>query len=440
MAHPAFFPYMLAFVAVLSGFFSSFVVALNTSSTVLIFARDAPSAASAYSGLRGYGIPYEVVEVPSTGVTLPLLNSSSTGGNYGAIVVLSEVAYSYTNGFYSALSTAQWQQLYDYQTAFGVRMVRLDVYPGADFGTTTAIPGTGCCDSGVEQLISITNATAFPTAGIKTGQGMTTRGLYHYPAVITNSSIAWEIAQFGAAGSFSSATTAAVINQFDRRQQMVWFSGWGTGWSATSSLLQHAWIHWATRGLYVGFRRIHFSTQIDDVFLPTALYQPSGTTFRLRPDDLANHATWTQSINSRMPAGSKYFIELAYNGNGNIGAAVKVGALDPSTNATCNRKAIVYNQEPSTTELEFQKPLGTGVNIWPTTPTSYNWSLACTQLDPLLQWLSTPTNLNAFAHISHTLYVLGDSGSASHRIANTSQYPRITEQRHLCRCTQRDIV
>ena len=30
---------------------------------------------------------------------------------------------------------------------------------------------------------------------------------------------------------------------------MVWFLGWATEWSQTSNYLQHAYIHWMTRGL-----------------------------------------------------------------------------------------------------------------------------------------------------------------------------------------------
>jgi hypothetical protein len=143
------------------------VPAETVKSTVLIFARDTASAYSAWSGLNGYGIPYQVVIVPQTGVTLPALSSSSTAGNYGAIVVLSEVSYNYggTLGFQSALTAAQWTTLYQYQVSFGVRMVRLDVFPGPDFGATAQ---GGCCNTGVEQLISISNTAQFPTAGLKT--------------------------------------------------------------------------------------------------------------------------------------------------------------------------------------------------------------------------------------------------------------------------------
>lgn len=108
--------------------------ALSMSGTILIFARDAASSYSATSGFNGYGIPYELVLVPQSGITLPVLNSSTTQGNYGGFLLLSEVAYDYGGSWRSALTPAQLQQLYNYQTTFGARMVRLDVYPGPDFG------------------------------------------------------------------------------------------------------------------------------------------------------------------------------------------------------------------------------------------------------------------------------------------------------------------
>lgn len=110
------------------------VNALSMSNTILVFARDTASSYSVTSGFNGYGIPYELVLVPQSGVTLPVLNSSTGQGNYGGFVVLGEVSYNYDNSWRSALTTAQWQQLYDYQNTFGARMVRLDVYPGPDFG------------------------------------------------------------------------------------------------------------------------------------------------------------------------------------------------------------------------------------------------------------------------------------------------------------------
>lgn len=111
--------------------------ALSTKANILIVARDDASARSAHSGLQAYGIPYRVLVVPKTGATLPALNSSATSGNFGGIAIVSDVSYDYgtpPNPFRSALTTAQLKELYDYQKAFRVRMVRLDVYPESQFG------------------------------------------------------------------------------------------------------------------------------------------------------------------------------------------------------------------------------------------------------------------------------------------------------------------
>ncbi len=138
--------------------------ALTTKSTFLVLARDATAAYSAKSGLNDYGIPFEIVVIPSGGATLPVLTSPTRVGNYGAIVVLSEVSYADANGQYaSALTTAQWNALYDYQRMFGIRMVRLDVVPSAATGTRAL---GSCCDAALEQYLTVNDTSAFRSAGL----------------------------------------------------------------------------------------------------------------------------------------------------------------------------------------------------------------------------------------------------------------------------------
>lgn len=49
------------------------------------------------------------------------------------------------------------------------------------------------------------------------------------------------------------------------------------------------------------------------------------------------------------------------------------------------------------------KPLGTGTDLYPKTPSTYpNYAVACTGADELLTWWQDSTNLNSWAHISHT--------------------------------------
>lgn len=155
---------LVAFSSTASADNTTSVGGATVSSTVLVIARDQLAAQNgAVSGLQGYGIPFEILTVPQTGISsLPLLNASATHGNYGGIVVISEVGYNYDNLYYSALTRVQWNQLYSYQTQFGVRMVRLDVFPTTEFGALS-LGGTSA-----DEPVTFTNVTGFSTAGLKT--------------------------------------------------------------------------------------------------------------------------------------------------------------------------------------------------------------------------------------------------------------------------------
>lgn len=369
----------------------------NVDATILVIAKDAYGIQVASSGLNGYGIPFQPLQVPQAGVALPALNSSS-GGNFGGIIIAGQVSYDYGAGnFSSALTSAQWQLMYDYQTQYGVRMVQYDVYPGPAFGASAL---GGCCDTGVEQLMYFSNVGSIPFSGLKTGSaaGVSTQGLWHYPSTITDTNTTTELAKFAAAGSFQEST-AAVINNFSGRQQMVFFISWATDWNPASNFLQHAYIAWMTRGLYAGHRRVNLNTQIDDMMLGTDIYnglgQPTAPAYRVNSADMADVANWVSTIQGKMPTGSFYLPEIGYNGNGAIEAASAVNA------ANC-AGGPVYTEERADTDLEFVKPLGTGSNAWPTTPTTYGYSSTCVKQDALWVWFNKAANRDKFMHLSHT--------------------------------------
>ena len=319
-------------------------------------------------------------------------------GNFGGIIIDSGIVYDYgANGYLSALTTDQWNQLYAYQLAFGVRMVQYGVYPNSDYGVISL---GGCCEAAVEQLFSYTNITSFKQAGLKQNVGISTTGLYHYPASITDKNTTIEIAQFAASsdGTFSTTSTAAVINNFSGREQMVYFIGFATDWSATSAFLQHAYITWMTRGLYAGYRRVNLGTQIDDMMLATDVYYPANTSYRVSATDMTNIASWVTTVNAKLNTGSSYFPEIGYNGNGNIEYAE---ALSSSAQKKCAPGSVEYDEVPTTT-LEYQKPLGSGVDLWPSNFKTYAYTSACLILDPLEVWFSKAANRDKFMHLSHT--------------------------------------
>lgn len=114
---------------------SSFAAAANTvDSTILILARTDYDATSVSFGLEGYGIPWEKVLIPKEGIDLPTLNSSEIEANYGGIVVVGDIAYEYEGSWQTAITDKQWAEINAYQTTFNVRLVRLDEYPGEDYG------------------------------------------------------------------------------------------------------------------------------------------------------------------------------------------------------------------------------------------------------------------------------------------------------------------
>lgn len=122
------------FWGALLAFWVAFSNAITVASTILVLAQDEATSVSGTSGLRGYGIPYEVLTVPEDGTELPELSSSDEEGNYGGLIVLNEVGYEYEGGWSSALTKEQWEAIHEYQVSFGVRLVHLNVFPSEEYG------------------------------------------------------------------------------------------------------------------------------------------------------------------------------------------------------------------------------------------------------------------------------------------------------------------
>ncbi|CAH0056825.1 unnamed protein product [Clonostachys solani] len=403
---------------------SSTLPSATVDSTVLILAKDAATAKLASDGLNAYGIPFQSFIVAQAGSTLPVLNSSSTSGNYGGIIVMSSVSYDYggTTGWQSAITTDQWTLLNNYQLNFNVRMVRIDEYPGASFGTTPGADG-GCCTSPVTQNISFSDTSDFPTAQLKVNAKVGTDGLYHVPATITDSSTTRAVAVFTPDSGSTVGGVAAVINNFNGREQFVWFISWATDWSQTTNWLQHAHIHWMTRGVFVGKRKVHLNDQVDDLQLSTEMFYPQNIPeVKIGVTDLEAHVDWQTSINARLPTGSDFWLELGHNGNGDI---INSTLTDDDMNTNkCNPVDAVYWEQDVQAPNEWRKPLGTGDDVWPTGTKyeTYSWSLTCAKIDQFAVWFTKSANLNHFAHLSHTFSHMSLNNATYHDAKREIQF------------------
>ena len=79
-----------------------------------------------------------------------------------------------------------------------------------------------------------------------------------------------------------------------------------------------------------------------------------------------------------------------------------VAVTTTSGSTSCDPLTAIEFNEGNATALEYQKVVGTGTDVWPPSPVAYSWSLTCASTDDLATWFQTPTNRDAFAHISHT--------------------------------------
>jgi hypothetical protein len=72
--------------------------------------------------------------VPQEGFVMPTLNSTSSKGKYGAIILVDAASYLYASGWASAITQQMWDQIFEYQLHFNARLVRINEYPSTQFG------------------------------------------------------------------------------------------------------------------------------------------------------------------------------------------------------------------------------------------------------------------------------------------------------------------
>ena len=120
----------------------------------------------------------------------------------------------------------------------------------------------------------------------------------------------------------------------------------------------------------------------------------------MRPGDVNQHVQWQAGLNTRLNTGgnpgSNYFIEFGFNGNGNLLYCQSVNVL-----ASICPDPINYIGDQIETTLEYIKPLGTGLDLWPAN-TTFDWIPSCIKADPLAVLWTTPAVRDVFGLLSHT--------------------------------------
>lgn len=279
--------------------------------------------------LDSLGTPYDVWIARSLGgaALKPRLVRGEQQGSYHAVLLTTGgLAYSTDGGatWTSALSPAQWQELWNYEARFGVRQATLYTFPTADYG----FQGTAMGSSAPLHL-RFTSAGAGVFSYVNTPLGVDLKNAYVYLAAAGTPADGGLVTPLltDAAGH-----ALAVVRRWPDGRENLACTFDSNPYLVHWLQLARGLVSWATRGLFLGEHRVHLSAQVDDLFLDAdewpAPMKP-GTSYRMTGDDLRFVASWQQQAQgSGLLAGFR--LDLAFNGWGTTPGLYPGDTLTPA--------------------------------------------------------------------------------------------------------------
>ncbi len=280
--------------------------------TLLIGATGAePSFLAAQDSLDRIGAPYQALIASQQPLTADMLTDDISTCYFNSVIfATSGLGYTDATGAWvSALSTAQWQMLADFETACSAREAIWYAWPSTDLGLnppTTVYQWTDALDAHVADStffasvpatasIPITDATAY---GSSIADAATTALLVDGGGNVL------------LAHHTYSDGREALIATFDQSPYLT-----------HTLALEYDMIRWVTQGMFVGKKRAYLTPQVDDVFIDDDLWVPGvgddGTVIaRITGTDIDALASWQAGFAATLPTGSTYRSVFAFNGVG----------------------------------------------------------------------------------------------------------------------------
>lgn len=283
-----------------------------------------PEIPIAIQSIKAFGIQLDHVVITQNGEPilkghLKVEEQTNVGKYYAIILSTGQLAFQDKDGKWkSALTEDQWKALEEYEAKYHIRRVSLNTWPASYLGVQLAgSPGAESND-----LILAENLGKYST-GMVPGLSSTLLNSWQTPASILDPSRVKPVFYFASKMEGEKPLAAAIINFADQREQMHFFFV-QSRYTMPSLIAAPVWLRWATKGVYLGKRRVYLNAQIDDFFLPTDrwdtvnLRQPGDRSrkFRLNPEDLDQFVKYRHDKLISNTQFSDFKIELAFNGIG----------------------------------------------------------------------------------------------------------------------------
>jgi hypothetical protein len=272
------------------------------------------------SVLNQVGAPYDVIIAKNGGFNALTLSDGNGAGRYqGIILTTGNLGYLAPSGNYeSAFSAAQWQALWNYESAFRVRQATLYTFPG------------GFPDSYGLNLYAGADTTATPLNASLTPAGV---GVFNYlnaanPLKIANAwtYLAKPISSTNPVPLLSTPegyAIASVYNYGDGRMNLA-ITADGNENARHTLALGYGIVNWLAKGTFLGERRAYMTVQPDDLLLANDMWDPvrnnaNGAAFRISGSDFERLALWQRLFRLRHPLAAGMTMEIPFNGVGASG-------------------------------------------------------------------------------------------------------------------------
>jgi hypothetical protein len=294
-----------------------------------------PSYLATLSILDQIGVPYDKIVLKGTNATTlqmvagTLSDGAATGKYQGIFLETGDLAAfnAPTNNYPSAMTTAQWAMLRQYQVDFGVRSATMYTRPALTIDVNN-LPLD--LSYGLGAAVELIATDANPVAASFTPLGQQSFGYLNQanPISIKGGIFTYPTTPISSATvpllQMADTRTIASVHTAPAGWQNLAIAADNNPELTHTLLLGYGVVNWVTRGVFLGERKIYLSAQPDDVFIPDDLWDPVTKTtpvgnsiFRHRNDgtDYNSLVAWQTALRSN-PQTAAFRLELPFNGVG----------------------------------------------------------------------------------------------------------------------------
>jgi hypothetical protein len=256
--------------------------------------------------LEYLGTPYTLYVASRSpgGLTHAMLSDGGTGRYQGVILTTGNLAYFNGTTWTSALSQEEWTTLAEYQARNRVRQVTWYTFPTDTYGFQAGAVEVDTSQMPLTATLTTEGARVF--SYLNPAVQLRIKNAYAYlgrPAGVDTTALLQD--------GIGNALVAVKRYPDGRENLALTFDG--APFLVHSVALSYGAINWVTRGLFLGYRRVFVSAQVDDLFLEDDIY--GGGSYRMKGWDLDRTVEWQRAI-SADPQLTGWKMDMAFNGEG----------------------------------------------------------------------------------------------------------------------------